>query len=145
MTRFEDCSMCQDPLYTEYGLKHPQKIADLDVSTAVLNRNWQFYKGSTIVVFRDHVTELHQLEPEIRRQFMEDACRMAEALDKTFEPLKMNHALLGNAARHLHWHLIPRRQSDPYPTRSIWEDEFPQLLLSDQEFRELAEQIRSHF
>ena len=134
--------MCQDPLFAEQGLKHPQKITDLDVSTAILNRDWQFYRGSTLLVLRDHVTELHHLAPEIRHRFTEDACRMAEALDKTFQPIKMNHALLGNSVPHLHWHLIPRRESDPFPTYTIWEHEFPQLLLSDEEYREIAEQIR---
>lgn len=142
MTRSEDCSMCQAPIFTNKGLKHPRKIAELDVSTAVLNGDWQFYSGSTIVVFRDHVTELHHLAPETRHRFMEDACRVADALDKTLGPLKMNHALLGNAVRHLHWHLIPRRQSDPFPTHAIWEDEFPKLQLSDEEFLEIGERIR---
>ena len=88
------------------------------------------------------MTELHHLTIEIRHRFMEDACRMAEALDKTFHPLKFNHALLGNSVSHLHWHLILRRQSDPFPTHAIWEDAIPNLQLSDEEFREIAEQIR---
>lgn len=142
LTKSEDCLMCQDPLFTERGLKHPQKIAELDVSTAILLRDLQFYRGSTMLVFRDHVTELHHLAPEIRHRFTEDACRMAEALDKTFQPAKMNHALLGNGLPHLHWHLIPRGQSDPLPTHPIWRHEFPILQLSDEEFQEIAEQIR---
>ena len=136
--------MCQNPIVTQPGLKHPQKIAELDVSTAMLNRDWQFYRGATILVFRDHVTELHHLTPSDRHRLMDDACRMSEALDKTFEPSKMNHAMLGNAVRHLHWHMIPRRQSDPFPTHSIWEDEFPKLQLTDGEFLEMADQIRGN-
>ena len=137
-----NCPMCQDQLFTQPGLEHPQKIADLDVSTAVLNRDWQFYRGSSILVFRGHVTELHHLEPDIRRMFTDDAFRMAEALDKTFMPLKIDHALFGNVVRHLHWHLIPRRETDPFPTRAIWEDEFPQSASRDEELQELADQIR---
>ena len=142
MTKQENCLMCQDPLFAEQGLQHPQKIAELDVSTAILNRDWQYYKGSTILVFRDHVTELHHLTPNLQHRFMADACHMAEALVKSFQPLKMNHALLGNSVPHLHWHLIPRRESDPFPTYAIWEHEFPKLQFSDEEFLEIAEQIR---
>ncbi|HIB13018.1 MAG TPA: HIT family protein [Dehalococcoidia bacterium] len=142
MTTREDCLMCQDPLFTDRGFNQFQKIADLDVSTAILNRDWQFYRGSTLLVFQSHVTELHHLTPNLQHRFMADACRMAEALVKTFQPLKINHALLGNAVPHLHWHLIPRYQSDPFPTYAIWEHEFPKSPPSDQEFMDIAEQIR---
>ena len=109
---------------------------------AILNRDWQYYRGSSLLVLRDHVTELHHLEPEMRHRFMDDACRLAAAVDKTVQPDKLNHAVLGNAVPHLHWHLIPRYQSDPFPTYAIWEHEFPKLPPSDQEFMEIADQIR---
>ena len=134
--------MCQDPIYTEKGHEHPRKIAELDVSTAVLNGDWQFYKGSTILVFQDHVTELHHLTPDLRNRFADDACRVSAALERTFQPIKLNPGLLGNAVAHLHWHMIVRRLTDPYPRRSIWEDEFPKLQLSDEDFEGIASEIR---
>ena len=144
MTSSDGCEICQDPLFTEKGLDHPQKIAELDVSIAILNRDWQYYRGSALLVFRDHVTELHHLDPEIRRRFLEDACRLASAVEKTFQPSKLNHAVLGNSVPHLHWHLIPRRPTDPFPTHAIWEYEIPQVRLTDQDLRELAAQIRTN-
>ena len=142
MTQLEVCPMCQDSIYADKGREHPRKIAELDVSTAVLNRDWQFFKGSTILVFQDHVTELHHLTPALQHRFMDDASRMAAALEKTFQPIKLNHGLLGNATAHLHWHMIVRRPTDPYPRRSIWEDEFPKLQLSDEDFEGIASDIR---
>ena len=144
MSQADGCFMCQDPMFTEKGSEHPRKIAELDVSTAVLNRDWQFYRGSAILVFRGHETELHELTPEMRHQFSDDASRLAEAMTKAFQPLKMNYALLGNAVAHLHWHLIPRRRTDPRPTHSIWEDEIPKLELGDEEFNQIASEIRRH-
>jgi diadenosine tetraphosphate (Ap4A) HIT family hydrolase len=94
MTTQEDCLMCQHPLFTDRGFSQFQKIADLDVSTAILNRDWQFYKGSTLLVFQSHVTELHHLTPNLQHRFMADACRMAETLVKTFQPLKINDICL---------------------------------------------------
>ena len=79
MTSGADCKICQDSLFTEKGVGHPQRIAKLDVSIAILNREWQYYWGSSLLVFRDHVTELHHLESDIRRRFMEDACHLADA------------------------------------------------------------------
>ena len=144
MTSNADCEFCRDSLFTGKDPNHPQLIAQLDVSTAILNRDWQYYRGSSLLVLRDHVTELHHLEPEVRHRFMDDACRLAAAVDKTVQPDKLNHAVLGNAVPHLHWHLIPRRRSEPFPTHAIWEDEFPISHFTVEEFRELANQIRAN-
>ncbi|PKB58370.1 MAG: hypothetical protein BZY83_07590 [SAR202 cluster bacterium Casp-Chloro-G2] len=134
--------MCQDAIFTEREGQYPNKIAELDVCTAVLNRDWQFFRGSTILVFRDHVKELHHLTSELQRRFMDDAARVATALEKTFPGLKLNHALLGNATPHLHWHLIVRHSTDPHPRLSIWEFEFPKTGQSDEELIGTADQIR---
>ena len=72
---------------------------------------------------------------------------MALALAKTFKPLKMNYFLLGNTdpiMDHLHWHIIPRRITDPSPKRPIWEVDFPEVSLSDEEFRRIADEIRGN-
>ena len=77
---------------------------------------------------------------------MEDANQVALALAKTFEPLKMNYSLLGNTnptTDHLHWHLTPRRLTDPDPKRPVWVNSFPEVQLSDEEFRQMAGDIRS--
>ena len=142
MIKMANCVMCQDPMYTEKGGRHPQKIADLDVSTAILNRDWQFFHGSTILVFQDHFTELHHLTPELQHRFMDDASRMASALEKTFSDIKLNHGLFGNNTPHLHWHIIVRRTTDPDPRSTIWESAFPNLQQSDEEFLKTAEKIR---
>ena len=123
---------------------HPQFIAKLGVSTAILNRDWQFFRGSTILVFQEHVTELHHVSHELQRLFVEDAARMATALDKTFPDIKLNHGLFGNTEPHLHWHMIVRRQTDPDPKSTIWESNFPILAQSDDDFRSLTTDIRQN-
>jgi diadenosine tetraphosphate (Ap4A) HIT family hydrolase len=141
MAKIADCFMCQDPMFTEVGSRHPQKIAELGVCTAILNRDWQFFRGSTILVFQDHVTELHHLSPELQHQLMDDASRMAKALEKTFPDCKLNHGLFGNTMPHLHWHIMVRREADPNPQTTIWEAPFPTLKLSDDEFKATASDI----
>ena len=37
----------------------------------------------------------------------------ARAIAETFRPWKMNYACYGNQAPHVHWHIIPRYESDP--------------------------------
>lgn len=134
--------MCTDTIYTERLQDYSRKIMELDVSTAVLNRDWQFFRRSSILVFQDHLTELHHLTPDLQHRFMDDASKLAMALEKTFQPIKLNHGLLGNAVNHLYWHMIVRRSTDPFPRRSIWEDEFPKPELSDEEFEGIARDIR---
>jgi diadenosine tetraphosphate (Ap4A) HIT family hydrolase len=142
MTTDAKCFMCQDPMFTEKGSQYPRKIADLGVSTAIMNKDWQFFRGSSILVYRGHVTELHQLPPEEQHRYVDDASRLAQALEKTFPDIKLNHGLFGNTVPHLHWHMVVRRATDPEPKKTIWESEFPKLQPSDEDFESIAAEIR---
>ena len=145
MTQQQDCCMWQDPIIQQKGFEHPRKVAELEVSTAVLRLTHQYFRGYTILVLRQHAQELWQLDQETRQMFMEDANQMPLALDKTFKPLKMNYSLLGNndpIMDHLHWHLIPRRLTDPAPKRHISAAPFPEVSLSEEEFKQMADEIR---
>ena len=142
MSKNPECFMCHDPMFSEQGCDHPQIIAKLGVSTAMLNRDWQFFKGTTILVFQDHVTELHHATPELQHRFADDAARMAAALEKTYPGIKLNHGLFGNTEPHLHWHLIVRRETDPNPKSTIWEADFPKLAQSADDFRTTTAEIR---
>ncbi len=138
--------MCQDPMFTEKdnekGSQYPQIIADLSVSTAILNRDWQYFRGTALLVFQDHLTELHHLSQDLQHRYMDDAAQLATALEKTFPNTKLNHGLFGNATPHLHWHIIVRRATDPNPISTIWESDFPKLTPSDEDFQITAEEIR---
>ena len=109
---------------------------------ARLNRDWQFFEGSSLLVFQDHLTELHHATPKLQHQFIDDAARVAAALTKTFPDIKLNHGLFGNAEPHLHWHMIVRRETDPTPRTTIWESDFPIMTKSEEDFRSLAAKIR---
>ena len=82
MPKIADCFMCQSPMFTEPCSRHPRKIAELGVCTAILNRDWRFFRSSTILVYRDHVAELRHLSPEFQHSLVDDASRMASALEK---------------------------------------------------------------
>ena len=138
----EDCRFCQDPIIQQSGLDHPRKVAEFELSTAFLGDTTQYFRGFVIVALRQHATELFQLDPTTRQKFMEDANQIAAAVDKTFQPLKINYCILGNNVAHLHWHIIPRRTTDPNPRHPIWEDPFPFVQLSDEEFRQMADELR---
>ena len=94
-------------------------IADLDACRAYFNSD-QFFPGWVMVVLRWHATELYELSTVERARLIEDVNRMAQALARVYQPVKMNYELLGNQVAHIHWHLIPRLAGDPEPRWPVW-------------------------
>jgi diadenosine tetraphosphate (Ap4A) HIT family hydrolase len=94
-------------------------IADLDACRAYFNPD-QFFPGWVLVVLRWHATELYELSTVERARMIEDVNRMAQALARVYQPVKMNYELLGNQVAHIHWHLIPRLAGDPQPRWPVW-------------------------
>src|SRR5262245_25572355 len=81
--------------------------------SVVLLGPWQFYQGYCVLVARTHATELHHLPDADRREYFDELCRLARAVEAAFRPRKLNYELLGNQVSHLHWHLFPRAAADP--------------------------------
>ena len=108
------------------------RIAELEQCRVLLNRD-QFFPGYTFVFTRDHVTELFHLEREVRQAVMDEVTAVAAALSSLYQPTKMNYELIGNMVPHMHWHLVPRFDSDPLWPRPIWsEPHDPATLTPDQ-------------
>lgn len=73
-----------------------------------------------MLIARQHATELSQLPDLERRAYLDEMCRLAVAIEKCFQPHKVNYELLGNQVGHLHWHLFPRYAEDPDRLRPVW-------------------------
>lgn len=123
----------------------PRWIADLQVSTALVSDN-QVCRGYAILVYnKAHITELFQLEREDLIAYSEDLAKIAKAICDTYHPHKMNYELLGNVVPHLHWHIIPRQKTDPVKLEwPISGKDYVEVRLSDDEYVEIAKQIRKH-
>ncbi len=109
-----------------------RKIQDLPASVAILGAD-QFYRGYALVVARTHATELYRLPEAEATQYFRDMLRVARAIDRAFQPRKLNYELLGNTVPHLHWHLFPRYADDPDPLRPVWEHAHPPRAASSEE------------
>lgn len=96
-----------------------QYIGDLGLTRAYLFED-QFFAGWTVLILKNHRTELFQLTSEERRTLMEEVSWVGETLTKIFDVKKINSELLGNQVSHIHWHVIPRLQSDPDPLKPVW-------------------------
>ncbi|MGD9852347.1 MAG: HIT family protein [Nitrospirales bacterium] len=94
-------------------------IGDMGLTKAYLLED-QFFPGWTVLVLKEHRTELFQLTLEARGQLMEEVSRMGEALSRVFEVNKINSELLGNQVPHIHWHVIPRLVTDSDPLKPVW-------------------------
>lgn len=80
----------------------------------------QYYPGYVLVCFRRHVTDLTRLTHEQWSAFAEEGRLVAQCVSEVFGAARMNVALLGNKAPHLHWHVIPRYPSEPHFGLTPW-------------------------
>ena len=110
--RGNDCYMCSVVSNIQSG-KNANLIKEFSTGFAVLFE-YQFYKGYTLFISKEHATELHLLKPARKAKFLEEMSVVAEAVFNAFKPAKLNYELLGNAVPHLHWHIIPRYKNESW-------------------------------
>ena len=72
------------------------------------------------VVWQDHVAEFSELADEDRALVMSAVVVIERAMREHLHPDKINLAALGNAAPHLHWHVIARYKWDAHFPGSVW-------------------------
>lgn len=106
--------------------------------------NHQFHKGYSLVLLKDHVRELHELPSSVQSELFGELMLAARAIAATFRPWKMNYACYGNAVPHIHWHIIPRYESDPDRLQHPWihSAEFEKHLIDHKTAQELIGCIR---
>lgn len=118
------------------------KIHQLDVSTVFLFKE-QTYKGRCNVVYKDHVKELFHLDNAELNAYMNDIKRVAQAIEKAFQPNKINLGAYGDTLHHLHMHVVPK-----YENRENWGSTFEmnpgKTYLTDEEYKEIIQRIKSY-
>ncbi|MGH7245070.1 MAG: HIT family protein [Phycisphaerales bacterium] len=114
----QECEICNRVAECRAGT-HPGLIAELDTGFAVLGDS-QFFRGYTLYLSKTPATELHQLARAARVRFIEEMTQVAEAVHNAFRPHKLNCESLGNVVHHIHWHIFPRRKTDPDVLAPVW-------------------------
>ena len=104
------CLICERIELIKQG-KNPHFVKELETGYVVIG-DGQYFKGYTLFLAKEHVTELHQMEYETKIKFLEEMSIVQEAVAKAFQAEKMNIELLGNGDSHVHWHLFPRKAGD---------------------------------
>lgn len=94
-------------------------VAELSESYVAL-ADEQAYRGYCILYLKTHEEQLPALSVERQARLWDDVARVADALTKEVQPLRLNYACLCNLLHHVHWHVIPRHAGDPEAQHPIW-------------------------
>jgi diadenosine tetraphosphate (Ap4A) HIT family hydrolase len=78
------------------------------------------YPSYCRVELKAHIKEMTDLPPADRARMMKVVFAVETALREVIQPDKINLASLGNKTPHVHWHLIPRFESDKHFPNSHW-------------------------
>ena len=112
--RGKDCAMCADG---RADVAHgSSRIVAGKVSDAYLVRNDVGQRGYCVVVWRGrHVSDPTELSADEARDYFDEVLRVGRAIEKQYQPIKMNFEMLGNSLPHLHTHVVPRYLNDGEP------------------------------
>ena len=117
------------------------KICDLEVSTVYLFKE-QTYKGRCNVVFKEHKSEITDLTEEEAAAFIKDVRKVAKAIQKAFNPGKINYGAFADTMKHLHFHVVPKYEGGP-SWGTTFEMNPGKVLLNDEEYNELITKINA--
>ena len=117
-THQDTCGICEQIGRCRDGT-HPGLIAEMHTGFAVMGSS-QFFEGYCLLLCKAPATELHELPAEVRLAYLVEMSQLAEAVAKVVRPHKLNYECLGNMVHHLHFHVFPRRLSDPKPSDPVW-------------------------
>lgn len=134
-----ECLYCQHlPVLDELMIK----ICDLGVSQLFLFKE-QSHPGRCNVVYKDHGVEFHELSDEERNAFMADVARVGKAIQKAFNPDKINYGAFADTLSHLHMHIVPKYKGG-YNFGGVIEMNPKKTYLTDEEYAETIKKIKEN-
>ena len=113
-------------------------------SSVLLVGDHQYFPGYCLLIAKRHVREIHDLPRFDRSSLFEELMMAGEAISISYKPWKLNYASFGNVDEHVHWHIMPRYESDPDHTENPFKNSsvFMQKPTSEKEALEVAAKIR---
>lgn len=133
----KDCLYCQNN-ETLHDLMI--EVAQLSVSRLFIFKE-QTYHGRCLVAYNKHVDDLNLLSDEERNAFMADVVRATRAMQKVFNPDKINYGAYSDTLSHLHFHLIPKYIDGP-DFGGVFQMNPKKVYLSEKEYAEMAESLK---
>ena len=133
----KDCLYCQNN----------ETLHDLMIEVAILSVSRVFifkeqtYHGRCLVAYDKHVDDLNLLSDEERNAFMSDVAKVTRAMQKVFNPDKINYGAYSDTLSHLHFHLIPKYKGGP-DFGGVFQMNPKKVYLTDAEYTEMAEALK---
>ena len=84
------------------------------------------YVGFCRVILNEHIKEMTDLIEAERIKVMQITFVVEQVLRDVLKPTKINLASLGNKTPHIHWHVIPRFETDAHFPETVWSAEVRQ-------------------
>jgi diadenosine tetraphosphate (Ap4A) HIT family hydrolase len=139
-----ECPICSEISLWREG-HNPFVIAEFKRSIFVVGEH-QFFKGYALLLLKEHFRDLHELTSMVQEELFRELMLATKALVSRYSPWKMNYASYGNVVPHIHWHLIPRYESDPNRESQPWQHdrEFDNHRIGPEDALVIADAIRRH-
>ena len=118
------------------------EICDLSVSRVFLFKE-QTYRGRCLVAYQGHVNDLNELSEENRNAFMGDVVRVTRAMQKAFNPEKINYGAYSDKLSHLHFHLVPKYVDGP-DYGGTFQMNPGKTYFSEEEYQKLIDEIKNN-
>ncbi len=116
------------------------EICHLRVSRLFLFKE-QTYRGRCLVSYDGHVNDLNELNDQQRNDFMADVAQATRAMQRAFNPEKINYGAYSDKLSHLHFHLAPKYVDGP-DYGGVFQMNPGKVYLSDAEYQEMIEKIK---
>lgn len=133
----KDCLYCQNN-ETLHDLMI--EVKKLNVSRVFIFKE-QTYHGRCLVAYNGHVDDLNLLTDEERNAFMADVANVTRAMQKVFNPDKINYGAYSDTLSHLHFHLIPKYKGGP-DFGGVFQMNPKKTYLTEEEYLEMAEALK---
>ncbi len=134
-----NCGYCmRDEHLDAFGIY----ICDLSVSSLILFKE-QSHPGRCIVAYKDHISEIVDINDEERNAFFADVNRAARAIHAAFHPDKVNYGAYGDTGCHLHMHLVPKYK-DEFEWGGVFAMNPARKTLTDAEYEKMIAKIKTN-
>ena len=95
------------------------------------------------MAYKDHVNDLNELSDDDRNAFMADVARVTRAMQKAFNPEKINYGAYSDTLSHLHFHLVPKYVGGP-DFGGVFRMNPQETYLSEAEYDELIAKVKAN-
>ncbi len=116
------------------------EVGHLTVSRVFIFKE-QTYKGRCLVAYDKHVNDLNELSDDERNAFMADVARVTRAMQRLFNPEKINYGAYADTLSHLHFHLAPKYKGGP-DFGGTFRMNPKEVYLTEEEYAEMKNALR---